>query len=90
MAELVRALARDSELAINPGSNTSGVVGAGTLQFQWFQLMCVRVCHSVCQSLVCPRDKSGLVKARITKFGTDLQNNLVKVPKFKVSGSDRP
>ena len=32
LAELVRALARDSEWVINPGSNTSGVVGAGTLQ----------------------------------------------------------
>ena len=31
LAELVKALARDSEWAISPGSNTSGVVGAGTL-----------------------------------------------------------
>ena len=32
LAELVRALAHDSECAINPGLNTSGVVGAEALQ----------------------------------------------------------
>ena len=32
LAELVRALACDLEYAFNPGSNTIGVVGAGTLQ----------------------------------------------------------
>ena len=32
-AESARALARDSEWVIIPGSNTSGVVGAGTLQY---------------------------------------------------------
>ena len=36
LAELVRALARDSERTINSGSNTSGVAGAGTLQQQLY------------------------------------------------------
>ena len=30
--------------------------------------MCVSVCQSVCQSLVCPRDNSGPVQARITNL----------------------
>ena len=34
LAELVRALAHDSEWAINPGSNTNGVVGAGALHYK--------------------------------------------------------
>ena len=34
----VRALARDSEWALSPGSNTSGVVGAGTLQLHRWSL----------------------------------------------------
>ena len=42
--------------------------------------VCVCVCQSVCQSLACLRDYSGQVQARITKFGTKVQNNLVKVP----------
>ena len=46
--------------------------------------VCVRVfvctCQSVCQSLACPRDNSGLVQARITKFETKVQNNSVKIP----------
>ena len=41
--------------------------------------VCVRVCLSVCQSRVCPRDNSSPVQARI-KFGTQMQNSLVKVP----------
>ena len=45
--------------------------------------MCVwgsSVCQSVCQSLACPRDNSGPVQARITKFGPKMQKNLVQVP----------
>ena len=47
---------------------------------------CVRVC--VCQSRACPHDNSPLVQARITKFGTKLQNILVQVP--IVFEDDRP
>ena len=39
--------------------------------------VCVFPC--VCQSLACPRDNSGPVQAKITKFGPKLQNTLVKV-----------
>ena len=43
---------------------------------------CLRlcVCQFVCQSLACPRDNSGPVQARITKFGPKMQKTLVKVP----------
>ena len=42
--------------------------------------VCVSVCLCVCQSRVCPRDNSSPVQARITKFGAQMQNTLVKVP----------
>ena len=42
--------------------------------------LCVQMCPSVCQSLACPRDNSGPVQARITKFGPKMQNTLIKVP----------
>ena len=42
--------------------------------------VCTCVCQSVCQSLACPRDNSGPVQARITKFGPKMQKTLVKVP----------
>ena len=42
--------------------------------------LCVCVRQSVCQSLACPRDNSGPVQARNTKFRSHVQNNLVKVP----------
>ena len=42
--------------------------------------VCMCVCQSVCQSLACPRDNSGPVQARITKFGPKMQKTLVKVP----------
>ena len=45
-------------------------------------------CVRVCQSRACPHDNSPLVQARITKFGTKVQKNLVKVP--IVFGDDRP
>ena len=48
--------------------------------------LCVRVC--VYQSRVCPHDNSPLVQARITKFGTEVQKTLVKVP--IVFRDDRP
>ena len=37
---------------------------------------------SVCvhQSLACPHDNSSPVQARITKFGPEKQNTLVKIP----------
>ena len=50
--------------------------------------VCVCVCLSVCQSLACPRDNSGPVQARITKFGPKMQKTLVKVP--IVLWTDRP
>ena len=40
----------------------------------------VCVCESVCQSLACLCNNSGPVQARITKFGSKMQNTLVKVP----------
>ena len=46
------------------------------------------VCLCVCQSLVYPRDNSGPVQARITKFGPKMQKTLVKVP--YVLWIDRP
>ena len=42
--------------------------------------ICLSVCLSVCQSIVCPRDNSGPIQARITKFGPKMQKTLVKVP----------
>ena len=50
--------------------------------------VCLCDYQSVCQSLACPRDNSGPVQARITKFGPRVQNNLIKVP--TVLWSDRP
>ena len=45
-----------------------------------FGLRVLFLSTSVCQSLACPRDNSGSVQARITKFGPKVQNYLVKVP----------
>ena len=42
--------------------------------------VCPCVCQSVRQSLACPRNNSGPVQARITKFGPKMQKTLVKVP----------
>ena len=50
--------------------------------------LCVCVCLSVCQSLACPRNNSGPVQARISKFGPKMQKTLVKVP--IVLWTDRP
>ena len=38
------------------------------------------LCPCVYQSLACPRDNSGPVHARITKYGPNMQKTLVKVP----------
>ena len=38
------------------------------------------VCVCVYQSLACPHDNSSPVQARITKFGPEKQNTLVKIP----------
>ena len=46
------------------------------------------VCVCMCQSLPCPHDKSSSVQARITKFGTEVQNILGKIP--LIFGDDRP
>ena len=46
-------------------------------------LLCnVVTCVCVCarQSQVCPSDKLSPVQARITKFGSEVQNTLVKIP----------
>ena len=40
--------------------------------------VCLGVCPSVCQSRACPRDNSWPVQARVTKFGPNVQNILVK------------
>ena len=50
--------------------------------------VCVSVCVRVYQSLACLHDNSSAVQARITKFGTEVQNTLVDIP---ISfGDDRP
>ena len=41
---------------------------------------CICVCVCVCQSWACPRDSSSPNQARITKFGPEVQNTLVKIP----------
>ena len=38
------------------------------------------VCVCVYQSLACPHNNSSPVQARITKFGPEKQNTLVKIP----------
>ena len=50
--------------------------------------VCVSVCLCMCQSRVCLRDNSSPFQARITKFGAQMQNTLVKVP--IVLWGDRP
>ena len=40
----------------------------------------VSVCVCVYQSLACPHDNSSPVQARITKFGPEKKNTLVKIP----------
>ena len=42
--------------------------------------VCVSVCLCVRQSRACPSDNSSTVQARITKFGPEKQNSLVKIP----------
>ena len=42
--------------------------------------MCVCVCLCVRQSWACPSGNSSTVQARITKFGPEKQNTLVKIP----------
>ena len=41
---------------------------------------CLCLCVCVYQSLACPHDNSPPVQARITKFGPEKQNTLVKIP----------
>ena len=41
---------------------------------------CLCLCVCVYQSLACPDDNSSPVQARITKFGPEKQNTLVKFP----------
>ena len=50
--------------------------------------VCVSVCVCVRQPRACPLNKSPRVRARTTKFGQKVQNNLVKVP--IVLGGDWP
>ena len=50
--------------------------------------VCVSGCPCVYQSLACPHDNSSAGQARITKFGSEIQNTLVKMP--IVFGGDRP
>ena len=40
----------------------------------------VAVCLCVYQSRACPHDNSPLVEAKITKFGVEVQNTLIKCP----------
>ena len=50
--------------------------------------VCVSVCPCVYQSLACPHDNSSAGQARITKFGSEIQSTLVKMP--IVFGGDHP
>ena len=52
--------------------------------------VCGSVCPCVCvyQSRACPDDNSSPIRARITKFGPEMQNTLVWVP--SVFGDDQP
>ena len=50
--------------------------------------ICVSISVCVCQLLACPRDNSGPVQDRITKFWPKMQKTLVKVP--IVLWTDRP
>ena len=50
------------------------------LAFRYCRCLCLCVRVSVYQSLAWPRDNSGPVQARITKFELKVQNTLVKVP----------
>ena len=45
---------------------------------------CLRLCVCMCVylSLACLHDNSGPIQARITKFGSKMQNTLVKNPIF--------
>ena len=62
------------------------------LAFGYCHRLCLCVCPCVCvcvyQSLACPHDNSSAVHARITKFGWETQNTLVKMP--IIFGGDRP
>ena len=44
--------------------------------------LCLSVCPyvTVCQPWTCPCDNLWPVQARITKYGSEVQNNLVKIP----------
>ena len=48
----------------------------------------VAVCVCVYQSLACPHDNSSTVQARITKFGSEMRNTLVKM--LIIFEGDRP
>ena len=50
--------------------------------------LCVCPCMCVYQSLACPHDNSSAVHARITEFGSEMQNTLVKMS--IIFGCDRP
>ena len=56
----------------------SGIVVAGSV--------CMCVCLSVCQSRACPLDNSWPIQARITTFGPNVQNTLVKVIVLRGNG----
>ena len=47
---------------------------------------CLCLCVCVYQSLACPHDNSSPVQARITKFGPEKQDTLVKIP-FVLGGN---
>ena len=68
--------------------STEASFGLRVLSLPASVCVCLSVCLSVCQSLVCPRNNSGLVQAKITKLGPKMQKTLVKSP--IVLWTDRP
>ena len=67
-------------IKINDFSFSMPSLLVASFTFGYCRCLLLCVCQSVCQLLACPRDNSGSVQARITKFGPKVQNYLVKVP----------
>ena len=75
-----RILVWISGTKIIPSSQKSSVFTRGQFWPPGIVVACVFVCVCVYQSLACPHDNSSPVQVRITKFGPEKQNTLVKIP----------